>query len=55
MTRMSKQGKRRHQSPKKRKINMSAKSGPKKEAGFREHVNALPTDLAAFSFIPKIK
>jgi hypothetical protein len=52
MTRMSKQGKRRHQSPKRRKINMTVKSGPKKDIGFKEHVNALEMP---FAFIPKIK
>jgi hypothetical protein len=56
MTRMSKQGKRRHQSPKKRHANMSEKSGAKKESGYREHTNALAaTEQSSFAFIPKIK
>lgn len=56
MTRMSKQSERRSQNPKKRRPNLSKKSGPKKDnlvKGYKEHVNAL--DASSKCFIPKIK
>lgn len=55
MTRVSKQEGKRSQYPKKRKINLSKKTGMKKDnlkMGFKEHVNALN---GQYAFIPKIK
>lgn len=52
MTRMSKQGERRNQSPRKCKY-PAAKTGPKKDnlpTGFKEHFNALESQN---TFIPK--
>lgn len=54
MTRMSKQGRRRAVSPRKRKA-PSVKTGPKKDQlplGYREHANALSTEHGYF---PKMK
>lgn len=56
MTRMSKQGKRRNQSPRKRHFDRNP-TGPKKDnlpLGFKEHVNAVEGELAAKCYIPKI-
>lgn len=55
MTRMSKQGKRRHMCPKKRKPAFAEQTGPKKdnlENGFKAHENASGTTNV---FISKIK
>lgn len=55
MTRISKQGKRRNQSPKKRTPRFSSPTGPKKDSlakGYKEHLNALSS---VNTFIPKIK
>lgn len=55
MTRISKQEERRHQCPKKRKLNISEKTGAKKDNlkhGYKEHINAINGEYA---FIPKIK
>lgn len=55
MTRIGKQQERRAQCPKRRKINLAQKTGPKKDnlkSGYKEHVNALNDNLA---FIPKIR
>lgn len=57
MTRISKQEKRRKMYPRKRKINLSKKTGPKKddlEMGFRVHVNALNSNPKENVFIAKI-
>ena len=57
MTRMSKQGKRRHLNPKKRKHLLVKKTGAKKDnlpKGFKEHANAIETK-GTLTFIPKIK
>jgi hypothetical protein len=57
MTRMSKQGERRAQFPRKTKSPV-AKTGPKKDnlkLGYKEHVNAVEGNLARSFFIPKIK
>lgn len=57
MTRMSKQGEKRTQFPRKRK-NPSPKTGPKKdclENGFKGRVNALEGELAQYAFIAKVK
>lgn len=57
MTRMSKQGERRAQFPRKTKDPMP-KTGPKKDKlklGFKEHANAVEGDRANTFFIPKIK
>lgn len=53
MTRISKQGERRHVSPKRCKA-PSPKTGAKKDIGFKEHKNALE-DSKEYAFIPKIK
>jgi hypothetical protein len=58
MVRMSKQGERRHQSPRKRRPNLAKKTGPKKDnlsLGFKEKANAVEGDLSAKLFISKIK
>jgi len=55
MTRMSKQGERRNQSPRKRHYPSAMKTGAKKDnlpRGFKEHENAASNVVA---FIPKIK
>lgn len=55
MTRIGKQQERRAQSPKKRRINLAAKTGPKKDNlknGYKEHANALNE---TYAFIPKIR
>ncbi|MEM8628471.1 MAG: hypothetical protein AAGF04_00100 [Chlamydiota bacterium] len=57
MTRLSKQKERRAQSPRKRKICLNVKTGPKKDAldlGFKEHINGISQSGAA-AFIPRIK
>lgn len=57
MTRMSKQGERRAQFPRKNK-GPSPKSGPKQDnldLGFKEHKNAVSGTLAEKVFIPQIK
>lgn len=57
MTRISKQGERRHQSPRRPRV-PGIKTGPKKdnlEKGYKEHANALSADAAANAFIPKIR
>jgi len=52
---MSKQGERRARYPRKHKA-PSVKTGPLKEVLiFKEQVNAIQGDTAAFAFIPKIK
>ena len=56
MTRMSKQEKRRHLYPRKRKNVINEKTGPKKDAlkkGYKEHINALGKEKIS-AFIPKI-
>jgi len=56
MTRISKQGRRRNQSPRRPKLG-SIKTGPKKDQlplGFKEHLNALPNENQTV-FISKIK
>ena len=56
MTRMSKQGKKRHVSPR-RPRPPSQKTGAKKdnlEQGFKVHENSAPAALANSRFIPKI-
>lgn len=56
MTRMSKQGKKRHVSPRKPKLG-GPKTGPKRdqlEYGYKMHPNALEGEVAANRFIPKI-
>lgn len=56
MTRMSKQGKRRHTSPRKPRLG-GPKTGPKRDAlefGFKPHANALVADAPLNRFIPKI-
>ena len=55
MTRVGKQQERRMQCPKKRKINLSSKTGSKKDNlknGYKEHENAINGEYA---FIPKIR
>lgn len=57
MTRMSKQGERRAQFPRKNK-NPMPKTGSKKDnlkLGFKEHANAVNSEMAGSYFIPKIK
>lgn len=57
MTRMSKQGERRHRFPRKHRP-PSAKTGPLADNipnGFKNHANAVEGELAAKVFIPKIK
>ncbi len=56
MTRMSKQGRRRNQSPRRPKLSF-IKTGPKKDQlplGYKEHINALPNENQT-AFISKIK
>jgi hypothetical protein len=56
MTRMSKQGSKRHKSPRKPRP-PSQKTGPKKdnlEQGFKLHENAAPASLVSGRFVPKI-
>ena len=58
MVRMSKQGERRNQSPRKRRPNLDAKTGSKKDnlpLGFKEKANAVEGDLSTQLYIPKIK
>lgn len=57
MTRMSKQGERRHQSPK-RPAPPSPKTGPLKDnlpSGYKDQINAVGADEKKSAFIPKIK
>lgn len=57
MVRMSKQGERRSQFPRKHR-RPSQKTGPLKDhllKGFKEHLNAVEGDIAKEVFIPKIK
>ena len=57
MTRIGKQEQRRNMSPKKRKPDLSVKTGSKKDnlaKGYKEHPNALENN-SLNSFIPKIK
>lgn len=57
MTRMGKQEQRRNMTPKKRRPNLSKKTGPKQdklENGYKENINAL-NDNSNFGFIAKIK
>jgi hypothetical protein len=57
MTRQSKKGERRAQSPRKHR-RPQPKTGPKKDNlldGYREHANAVPPDLAKTTFIPNIQ
>lgn len=57
MVRISKQAERRSVS-RRRPAPPAKKTGPKKDAlpqGFKAHPNAVAGDLAALSFIPKIK
>ncbi|MGB7978680.1 MAG: hypothetical protein WCF19_05935 [Chlamydiales bacterium] len=56
MTRMSKQGKVRHTSPRKPRLG-GPKTGPKKDAlefGYKPHPNAVVVDSTPNRFIPKI-
>ena len=56
MVRLSKQTRRRAQSPRKHK-GPSVKTGPRKDAlpkGYKEHFNAITGDKAAETFFPKI-
>lgn len=58
MVRMSKKGERRNQSPRKRRPNLDAKTGPKKDnlsLGYKAKENAIEGDLSTQLFIPKIK
>ena len=58
MTRMSKKGKRRNVSPRKRHYKLAEKTGPLKDNlpnGYREHPNALQGENAEIAFIPKIR
>lgn len=55
---MSKKGERRNQSPRKRRPNLDAKTGPKKDnlsLGYKAKENAIEGDLSTQLFIPKIK
>lgn len=55
MTRMSKQGKIRHISPKRPRL-AGPKTGPKKDAleqGYKPHANAIHAESAPTRFIPK--
>lgn len=53
MTRMGKKAKRKNQYPRKRVLNLSKKSGPKKEKiAFKNHEN---TAVKEPVFIPKVK
>ncbi|HSX04097.1 MAG TPA: hypothetical protein VLG76_05150 [Rhabdochlamydiaceae bacterium] len=57
MTRMSKQGERRHVSYK-RPAPPSPKTGPLKDnlpAGYKKQINAVEADVKKSAFIPKIK
>lgn len=57
MTRISKQSERRAQSPRKHR-KPSIKTGSLKcnlPLGYKEHANALETELTVATFIPKIK
>lgn len=57
MVRMSKQGERRAQFPRKHR-KPSDKTGPLKDnlpQGFKPHSNAIEGDVAGMAFIPKIK
>ena len=57
MTRMSKQGKRRNQSPRRHRP-ASPKSGSKKdklELGYKEHFNAISSEENKTAFIGRIK
>ncbi len=55
MVRISKQGERRNQSPKRCSL-PARKTGPKAEAkAYNPHVNALEGDLSKTMFIPKVK
>lgn len=57
MVRISKQAEKRNRSPRKCR-GPSVKTGPLKDnlpKGYKEHDNALPGDVAATAFIPKIK
>ncbi len=57
MVRMSKQGERRHQSPK-RPAPPAPKTGPRKDnlpLGYKDQVNAIDADVKKAAFIPKIK
>lgn len=57
MTRISKQAEKRNQNPKKRRPNLTSKTGPKKDnlaKGYKEHANALG-ESSNCVFIPKIK
>ena len=57
MTRMSKQGKRRNQSPRRPKL-AGVKTGPKKDNlanGYKEHANALEGNTVSAVFVGKIR
>lgn len=57
MVRISKQGERRHQSPR-RPRKPSEKTGSQRDQlpqGFKEHANALAGEAGTKAFIPKIK
>ncbi|MEL7432169.1 MAG: hypothetical protein AAGI90_06575 [Chlamydiota bacterium] len=57
MTRISKQKERRARCPRKRKVFLDSKTGPKKDAlelGYKEHINSV-THSDPQSFIPRIK
>lgn len=57
MVRISKQAEKRNRSPRKSR-GPSVKTGSLKDnlpKGYKEHDNALPGDVAATAFIPKIK
>lgn len=56
MTRMSKQGRKRHISPR-RPRSPSSKTGPKKDnldSGYKVHANAIVAESTINRFIPKI-
>ncbi|MDP1836671.1 MAG: hypothetical protein Q8K75_12190 [Chlamydiales bacterium] len=59
MTRMSKQGERRHTSPRKHKrVAPAAKTGARQdklEKGFKEHENAVAEKQAPTMFVPKVR
>ena len=57
MTRMSKQGKIRHASPRRPRLAGQA-TGPKRDAlefGYKQHENALGSESSQTRFIPKIR
>ena len=58
MVRISKQNRRRNVSPRRRRPENSNKTGPLKDNlpnGYKEHANAVESDVNHMVFIPKIK